>query len=100
MVRGVACVMTWPMRKSSKKLPPPVLDAVLDAILDAGLDIVWDMALLVLDRGPSRSCVGGAGDRRTDGCDRKRLSSSGRAQSQQKPGQRTKRAKTDNARHV
>src|SRR5262249_20304935 len=26
MVRGMACLSTWPMWKSSKKLPPPVFD--------------------------------------------------------------------------
>src|SRR5262249_7988631 len=29
MVRGTACLITWPTRKSSKKLPPPVFDICL-----------------------------------------------------------------------
>src|SRR2546426_2241867 len=28
MVRGVACSISWPMRKSSKKLPAPILDMI------------------------------------------------------------------------
>src|SRR5262245_23523983 len=29
MVRGVACLITWPTRESSKKLPVPVLDVLI-----------------------------------------------------------------------
>src|ERR671936_505155 len=36
-VRGVACLITWPMRKSSKKLPAPVFDIVLTTIFDPKL---------------------------------------------------------------
>jgi hypothetical protein len=32
IVRGVACLITWPMLKSSKKLPAPVFDIVLTTI--------------------------------------------------------------------
>jgi hypothetical protein len=31
-VRGVACRITWPMRKSSKKLPVPVFTMIAETL--------------------------------------------------------------------